>query len=289
MSNYSFAITGANGYIGSSLVKFLTEKSYDVTGVSRSEFKNFPGKKLICNDIKKYETWLEILKLNNVIFHLAGNTSVYASEVNPEESLLSTVLPIDHLIRAAIELKVKPRIVFASTATVYGVLPKLPVSERQKTKPVTTYDIYKLFAEQQLAIASEAGIIDAVSLRLSNVFGPSPAVSTSNDRGILNKSVIKALESNNLNYYGHGNYLRDYVYISDVVNALFLCGISDDFHGKIYNIGSGVGTSIKKAMQTVAKLTNKITSKSVSVKSVPWPPKMSSIEYRYFVSQINNF
>jgi UDP-glucose 4-epimerase len=289
MSNYSFAITGANGYIGSSLAKFLKEKSHDVTGISRSRFKHFPGKKLICKDIKKYETWLEILKFNNVIFHLAGNTSVYTSEVNPEESLLSTLLPIEHLIRAAKELKVKPRIVFTSTATVYGVLPKLPVSEHQKPKPVTTYDIHKLFAEQLLAIASEARIIDAVSLRLSNVFGPSPIASSSNDRGILNKSVVKALENNNLNYYGHGNYLRDYVYITDVVNALYLAGISDDFHGKVFNIGSGIGTSIKKAMQTVVKLTNKTAGKSITAESVPWPLDMASIEYRYFVSKIDNF
>jgi nucleoside-diphosphate-sugar epimerase len=106
-------------------------------------------------DIRDADSWAEIAKWADVIFHLAGNTSANAAASDPAESLRSTVLPVAHLITAAEAYGRKPRVVFASTATVYGLTPKTPVDENYPTNPVTIYDMHKLFAEQQLAMASQ--------------------------------------------------------------------------------------------------------------------------------------
>ena len=91
--------------------------------------------------------------------------------------------------------------------------------ETKQPNPITTYDLHKFFAEQQLLVASSSNIIGAISLRLANVYGPSSTESLAQDRGILSKITRMSFELKNLQIYGNGEYLRDYIYIDDVVNA----------------------------------------------------------------------
>ena len=101
----------------------------------------------------------------------------------------------------------------------YGLTEVLPVLETRRPNPITTYDLHKFFAEQQLLLASSCNIINAISLRLANVYGPSPTESLAKDRGTLSKITRMKFELKNLHIYGNGEYLRDYIYIDDVVNA----------------------------------------------------------------------
>jgi len=282
-------VTGASGYIGSVLVDALVRHSCNVVRVSRVDMVPLADTKTITVDIRNADTWAEIVAPADIIYHLAGSTSVYAAARNPAESLHSTLLPLNHLVRAAAEQQCKPRVVFASTATVYGFTPQRPVSETIEPKPTTVYDLHKLFAEQQLALASQQGILESVSLRLANVFGPSSSVSSADDRGILNRVTAMALQGKDLMVYGGGNYFRDYVYITDVVNAFLFAGICPQLGGKSFNIASGNGRTVREAFELAAAQAGKITGHSVAVESTPWPAGVDSIEFREFTADIEKY
>jgi nucleoside-diphosphate-sugar epimerase len=285
----SVVVTGATGYIGSALVEELVKHSCEVIRVGRNEMKHMDNTKIITGDVCTAKTWLNIVSQADIIFHLAGNTSLYHAENSPENSFSSTVLPIIHLANAARNLGSKPQVVIASTATIYGLTPSQRVRETFTPKPITVYDLHKLFAELQLSMASQKNIITGVSLRLSNVYGPSCNNSSSADRGILNKVANLALHGKNIYIYGDGNYKRDYIYISDVVSAFLHAGVSPALSGQSFNIASGIGTSVKKAFVTIAAEAKKITGRMVDILSVDWPENISQIERRTFTADIKKF
>jgi len=177
--NKTVAVTGASGYLASVLIDALQKTPVRILRVSRRDLAPIPGTETLKADVCTSNCWEEIVSKADVIFHLAGNTSVYTAAKNPADSLNSTVLPIAHLVAAAQAAGHKRRVVFASTATVYGLTDSLPVAEDAEPKPVTIYDLHKLFAEKQLELATKQGILEGVSLRLANVYGPSSSTSSS--------------------------------------------------------------------------------------------------------------
>jgi len=286
LKNKTIAITGANGYIGTRLREFFREHAIDVVSVSRQVDKSGRDSDYIQADIRDLECWLELVARADVIFHLAGNTSVPVAASDPGLDLESTVQPMVHLIAAARKLGRKPRVVFSSTATVYGLTPVAPTTELTHPSPVTFYDLHKLFVEQQLTFATNLGILEGVSLRLTNVYGPSPGHSSSDNRGILNKVTALALEGEPLSIYGGGDYTRDYVFIDDVVDAFVRAAICDGVKGQVLNIGSGKGVTVRDAFLYVAAEVEKRAKIKVDIKSVPWPANSDEIELRNFVASI---
>jgi len=289
LNGKTVVVTGAGGYIGSVLVDSLVKYSCKVIRVSRNKLMPLTDTKSIKADIRNLEAWAEIVAQADIIYHLAGNTSVYEAAKNPVESLNSTLLPLNHLIKTVQERQCKPRVVFASTATVYGMTSQLPVAETVEPKPITVYDLHKLFAEQQLALATQQGLLESVSLRLANVYGPSSSVSSADDRGILNRVTAMALQGEDLMVYGDGNYLRDYVYISDVVNAFLFAGVSPKLGGQSFNVASGVGTTVKQAFALAANQVEKITGQAIEISCVAWPVGTDSIEFREFRADIEKY
>lgn len=286
--NKTVAITGAGGYIASVLINSLMNTDARILRVSRRVLPPLKGATALQMDVCARDGWLEIVSEADVIFHLAGNTSVYKAGESPSASLNSTVLPITYLVEIAKALGRSPRVVFASTATIYGLVNQLPVNENYTPAPITNYDLHKLFAEKQLELASHQGIIDAVALRLANVYGPSPGMSSAEDRGVLNKITRMALRGNGLKLYGDGNYLRDYVYIDDVVQACIIAGVADGIGGQSFNVGSGKGVTVRDAFELVANKVAESTGKKVSVECVPWPENADPIESRNFIADVNH-
>ncbi|WP_397411229.1 NAD-dependent epimerase/dehydratase family protein [Polaromonas sp.] len=281
------AVTGAAGYIGAALVDALTTEGACVTCVSRVPQPARPGSEILTMDIRSEECWTELVSRTDVIFHLAGNTSVYTAAADPAGSLTSTVLPLNHLISAAQKLKKTPRIVFASTATVYGLPEMRPVAETREVQPVTVYDLHKQFAERQLAFATERKIVDATSLRLANVYGPSDGSSSAKDRGVLNKMAALAVSGKNIQLYGDGNYLRDYVYIGDVVNAFLMAALPRDNDNVPFNIASGTGVTLNQAATLISKIAARVTGSETTIAHVPWPASADPIEHRNYVADIS--
>ncbi len=284
LKNKVIAVTGASGYIGSSLVDSLIKKSCSVILVSRNEFVDAKDAVLIRANIRDYETWIKIVEQADLIYHLGGNTSVHEAEKNPEQSLISSLLPINHLVKAAQELRRKPRVIYASTATVYGLTPSLPVSESFEPSPITFYDQHKYFSEKQLNFAAREGLIECISLRLSNVYGPSVFSSSSADRGVLNKVAAMALQNKDITIYGDGNYLRDYIYIDDVVNAFLVAGEAIKISGQVFNIATGRGIKVGDAFQMIANRVLDISGMPINIKYSRWHDGANKIDFRNYIA-----
>ena len=281
------AITGAGGYLAPAILDALGPHPDRIFLVSGQEL---PGKSGVVNiqaDIRAADCWQEIVTSADVIFHLASNTSVYAASEDPVGCLDSTVKPVSQLVCAAQVLTRQPRVVIASTVTQYGITNDLPVSEKSPQHPITNYDLQKMFSEKQLLLASSQGVLEGVSLRLGNVYGPSSNTNASGDRGVLNKISRLALKGAKLQVYGDGNYIRDYVHINDVARAFLAAGVSESVVGHSFNIASGQGVTIRDAFRLVAERAEAVTGRKVAIKNIPWPIGAEAIECRNFVADIN--
>lgn len=285
--NKTVAITGATGYIAFALREALEKTPARVLLVSRRPLVSHSGAQLLTADVRAKDGWLEIVHRADIVFHLAGNTSVHAAASDPADSLRSTVLPVTQLVAAAREARRIPRVVYASTATVYGLTDTLPVDEDTAAKPITTYDLHKLFAERQLELASNRGILEGMSLRLANVYGPSSSPSAAEDRGVLNRMTRLALLGSDLPLYGDGHCLRDYVYIDDVARAFLMAGVQRRMVGRSFNVASGNGTMVRDAFRLVADRAAKVTGKRSQLREVPWPDDADPIESRNFIAEIS--
>jgi len=285
------SITGSNGYIGSALTRELEKYSLKIIRISRKQLTPKDGVEDWVLDLNKKSSWIKIVNRSDIIFHLSGNTSIYDAEKDPKESLISTLFPIIQLINASKKLSRIPRVIFSSTATVYGLTEVLPVLETKRPSPITVYDLHKFFAEQQLLVASSSNIIDAISLRLANVYGPSPTESLSQDRGILSKITKKRFALKNLQIYGNGDYLRDYIYIDDVVNAFLHASVMDydillNKNQISLNVASGKGTPVKEVFELISREIEKITGIRGDIENVAWPEEVNEIEKRNYIGSI---
>ena len=282
----TFTVIGASGYIGSKLVNKLTDSGCNVIRSSRRDTITNDDSEFVMAELDSLDFWLNIVEKSDVIIHLAGNTSINVANDNPALDLNSSVVPIYRLIEACKILRKRPRVVFASTVTAYGFTDNLPVSEATAENPESFYDLHKFFVERQLVLATKLNICDGVSLRLANVYGPSSANSAANDRGILNKIIGLALAGDIVSLYGGGNYIRDYIYIDDVVDAFILASISSKSAGEVFNVGSGVGTSVRDAFNAVTQEVYRQTNKIIEMKDMPWPENSPKIDMRNFTASI---
>lgn len=284
-------VTGGNGYLGSNLINKLKSVDCKITILDRINRQNIGNanlakiKECIC-DIRDPEIWDKLLDGIDLIFYFAGQTSVYKANENPKDDFAINVQPVFNLLEACREHNWKPGIIFSGTVTENGISEKLPVNEMLTDNPVTVYDLHKLIAEHYLKYYSGRGIVRAVILRLANVYGPGP-LSTNADRGVLNMMIRRALNGKDLTLYGEGNYLRDYIFIDDVINAFLLSAMNlDMINGNHFIVGSSVGHTIREAFEMVSENVQKITKKSVKLISIKPPENLSPIESRDFVADI---
>jgi len=268
-------VTGGTGYLGSSVVRALKDQSCEI--------------KFLQGDIRQDNIWPDALKGIDIVFHFAAQTSAYAANENPVEDAAINVAPVVALLQACGKHHLRPDIIFAGTVTQAGLTEHLPVDETVNDAPITIYDIHKLTVENYLRYYSNQMGGRAVTLRLANLYGPGPDT-RSFDRGILNKMAEKALRGESLTVYGDGNFIRDYVFIDDVVRAFVLAGAHiKHLKGKYYVIGSGQGHTIKEMAQMVAKEAGQRTGQRVNVEHVPAPEGLSPIEFRNFIADSSAF
>lgn len=278
-------VTGATGYIGSQLTKKLLELDCKVIRLSRKKPESITGTKDLISDIRNLDTWNKLVQEADIIFHLAGDTSINNAKDNPEENFLTTVMPIRMLINETKKIGIK-KVIFASTVTVYGLTNQLPVSESRLPNPITIYDENKLLAERELLSACTRGDIECVILRLANVYGESSNKSRSKDRGVLNKITQLAIDKQDIFIYGEGKFIRDYVNIQDVTEAFVLSACVPGIGGNIFNVGTGTGRTIHEAFSTVVNLVHQIHGYKSEIKFAPFAVDVNPIELRNFIADV---
>jgi UDP-glucose 4-epimerase len=292
-NNKTILITGSSGFIGTQLLEFLKNCHCNIIRLSNRKLAasstNIAKISDVQGDLCSTSTWASCISKCDIIFHLAGETSIYNAEQNPIGSLNANVTPMLAMIQAALQLKESPFIVFAGSATEVGITKEPLVDESNIDNPITIYDMHKKYAEQQLQHYIQNKKLKGTSLRLANVYGPGANVGRQ-DRGILRKMATLALTQKKVNIYGDGNHIRDYIYIDDVIKAFLLAPCYEsNVSGNFYYIGSGKGHTIKETFTLVAELAENLIQQKVSINYSSWPDNMSKIEFRNFIANISKF
>ncbi|MGZ3698460.1 MAG: NAD-dependent epimerase/dehydratase family protein [Bdellovibrionota bacterium] len=295
-SGKKILVTGAAGYIGTLLLSRLSKVRCEVTALMR-EGKTLPDFgaqaqfqcRPLVGDLRDPGAWTDWVRGQDVIFHLGGQTSHYVANEDPIRDWEANVAPMIRLGRACAEAGVKPRVIFASTATVVGLKSQFPVNETVLPEPVTVYDIHKLASENYVGYYSRLGQLEGVSLRLANVYGPGIATSHS-DRGVLTIMAKKALTTGELQIFGSGDWMRDYIHVNDVVSAFLAAGSAEaaKVSAHVFNIAGGQGTRFKDVVGWIAEAAESRTGKKVSIRHVD-PPKHSAIDERSYVADTRAF
>jgi len=240
-------ITGGAGFIGSHLSEFLLEKDYQITivdNLTSGKLINLPSQvRLINKSISKCQPEDFTTPIHGII-HLAATPSVNNSWLEPIKTHHNNVSEILYLIQLCSKLKIS-RLVFASSAAVYGNPINVPVNENHPTKPVSPYGLHKLFGEQYINLFVSQYKLSAVNLRLFNAFG-SRQDPTSPYSGVIS-IFINAMGNNQpITIFGDGKQTRDFVYVKDIVNSIYLALITklDTGQSITCNIGTGKAISL---------------------------------------------
>ena len=288
-------ITGGTGYLGSAILAKLCQVPCQITVIARQNQNAYEGvsqkaQVIFKNlDVKKKQTWKEAVLHTDIIFHLAAQTSTYVANQNPMADFESNVLPLLYFIESCQESNVRPDIIFSGTATQAGLTPSNPVDESFPDEPVTIYDIHKLLAEKYLQYYGRQLEGRSVTLRLANVYGPGHQ-SGAHDRGILNQMVKKSLHGERLTVYGTGEFMRDYIFIDEVVDAFLLAGQKIDLlNGRYFFIGSGTGNTVREMAKMVQSEASKKLGKNIEIQFVDPPQDLSPIEFRNFIANPKAF
>ena len=288
-------ITGGGGFLGSSVTKKLSSVScyirlLDLRNPDLSYLTNCRAKIVVTiADITQESTWKKAIKDIDIIFHFAAQTNLSVATKEPVKDLSINLLPIVRLIQTCQTSNIWPDILFSGTVTQVGLTKIWPVNEDFIDRPITVYDIDKLSAEKYLFYYADQLQGRSCVLRLCNLYGPGPKTSSA-DRGILNMMIQRAIIGEPLTVYGKGNFVRDYFFIDDVVNA-FLTAATKMTHvsGHHFILGTGVGHSIKEMMQMIASGVKEKRGSRVLIKHVKLPLDLSPIESRNFIADYSRF
>ncbi|MDA8902785.1 NAD(P)-dependent oxidoreductase [Porticoccaceae bacterium] len=227
LSSKKILIIGASGQVGIELLNQLNNFDCQITAVRNSKWRNINDSNItyvnfdlcsISNDKLK-----NIILNHDYIFHLAGNTSVTCKKEEEFDYHLSWIEPLQKILEFLVDTdKV---LVFASSATVYGSNPELPVTDRTCESPETSYDLAKVSCDNLIRYYNGAYGVNCVSLRFSNIYGPKTSDGNESRRAI-NKILDIIHATKEIAIVGDGRFLRNYIHVYDAAAMLIHAGIN---------------------------------------------------------------
>jgi len=209
------------------------------------------GVYFVQGDILEYNNLVKSCVGFDLVIHLAAKSDVSESVINPEITNEVNVIGTENVLKCCSENKIK-KLNFASSAAVYGDC-NLVISETTNKNSSSPYGKSKLLAEQEIEKFSKDCDLDAISLRLFNVYGKED-----NQNGVISKFIKNVSQEMPIIINGDGKQTRDFISINDVIVA-FECAIKkiDGKKGKAYNIASGNSISIDELAKMIVKKSGK--------------------------------
>ncbi len=286
-------ITGGAGFLGANLAKRLVELKSNVTiftrvGKDKSNLSGFEDRlKFIDGSLTNESDVSEAIRGKDYIFHFAWQTDLKKSMLNPREDLIADVLGLLNLVETCKKINPEVKIIFASTTTVIGLPLKIPTGENHPELPLSIYDTNKLLAEKYLQMYFRSGF-KSCTLRVSNIFGEGQTTTNPN-RGVLNFMVGRALRGEKLTVFGSGEFIRDYCYVQNYVDAFILAALSEETNGQSYVLGSGEGRTMNEVVEKIKKIVEAMAGKQVVIERTPFPEGEHDINKRNFVADFSKF
>ena len=254
-----YLVTGVAGFIGAAVARKLISQGHEVMGLDNlsTGFRDNvpPEVEFVESDCQNARLYRERLAdcAFDAIFHIAGQSSGEISFDDPVYDLRTNTESTLHLLDFAVRTGC-PRLVYASSMSVYGVQPDKPVREGAATAPESFYGVGKLASEHYLRLYEKHGV-GTTSLRLFNVYGPGQNMKNLR-QGMVSIFIAMMLENKHIHVKGSPNRFRDFVYIDDVVAAFLACLNRPESIGKICNIGGSGKVLVGDLVDKICRLPN---------------------------------
>ena len=252
-----FLVTGGAGFIGAALANRLVQDGHEVLvldDLSNGERDRLHPAVLFTrgdvNDIPRL--WSQLHGVD-CVYHLAARVSVAESLLYPTDYNTTNVGGTVSLMSAMRDAGVK-RVVLGSSGSVYGQQFEQPVLEDDPVMPDSPYAVSKLAAEQYVQTIGRICNIETVALRIFNAYGPGQPLPVSH-APVIPRFFQQILTGGSVVLFGNGSQTRDFVYISDVVDALVAASTASRVDGLVINVGSGQETSMNKMVATMEQVT----------------------------------
>jgi nucleoside-diphosphate-sugar epimerase len=292
LSGKGVLITGGAGMLGSTLAQLAVEQGARVRivdamlplyGGHRFNLESIKHEiEFIEGDIRDAAVMNEAARDVDCVFDLAAQVSYVHSNRDP-------LLDLDincrgHLIvlEACRQFAPKAKVVFSSSRFVYGTTQYNPVDEDHPTNCTSIYGIHKLTVEKYCNFYHAAFNLDTSCVRIANPYGPRQQMKH-NAYGIVNWFIRLAMEGKPLTIYGDGKQARDYVFADDVALGLIAVALSPQTNGRVFNLGSGVGTPFREMVKKIADCIPQ-----TEIREVPWPPDRYFVETGDYVTDLSN-
>jgi UDP-glucose 4-epimerase len=250
MRNKKIVITGGCGFIGTNLVYALYKDNevMVIDDISTGKVENIEDLvknqeiTLVKGDIRDLDLLKKTFSNTDYVFHLASIPSVIMSVKEPELTNEVNVTGTMNVLIAAKDSAVK-KVIFASSAAVYGNIPTVPLNEDMSPLPDSPYGAQKLGGEHYLRVFYEIYGIATTSLRFFNVYGPKQDPK-SQYSPVIPKFINILAKNTPPVIFGDGNQTRDFIFVEDVVAANILAAENNASNGKSINIACGIETSV---------------------------------------------
>jgi UDP-glucose 4-epimerase len=256
-------VTGGAGFVGSHLVPCLLESGYSVTvldNLSHGKMENLnevldhPQFTFQRADIlDKTIPTLFFAGIDSII-HLAALIDISASVSDPIRNHEVNVNGTFKMLQAAVKHKVR-KFVFASSTAVYGEVKNLPIQEGIAIHPISPYAASKVAGEAYCSAFSNCYGLETVALRFFNIYGQRSENSPYS--GVITKFLKKIIADEVLTVDGDGEQTRDFIYVNDIVKAIILALEKEGLKGEVFNVCTGMPTSVNQLVDTLKTATGK--------------------------------
>jgi UDP-glucose 4-epimerase len=260
-------VTGGAGFIGSHIAQRLVETGHEVvvldnffTGSRANVAAIVERVRLVEGDVRTLPTVEECATGCEVIFHEAAIVSVPFSVERPQESHDVNIQGTLNVLQAARKANAR-RVVFASSAAIYGEEPTLPKTEAMRPEPMSPYGVEKITGEHYLATWSKLFAVETVALRYFNVFGPRQDPRSAYS-GVISIFVDRILGGHPITFFGDGSQCRDFVYVDNVVDANILAATREGVSGRAYNVACGKRTTLVELASLIERAAERTVERS---------------------------
>jgi UDP-glucose 4-epimerase len=261
-SQLSALVTGAAGFIGSHLVETLLKRQYTVVGLDNlttgrmanlAAARRSKAFQMIKGDIRDVDEVQAACQSVDVVFHLAALTKVAESVRNPRIYHDVNVTGSLNVVERAAAAGAR-RLVFASSAAVYGTPSQVPTPESAPRHPLSPYGASKVAGELFCQTMTAHNGMEAVLLRFFNVYGPRQLAE--GEAGVVSSFIHRAKSQEPLVIFGDGHQTRDFIFVDDVVEAMIRAATYQIRDALPFNVGTGLPVSILELAEEVQRQCN---------------------------------